>query len=108
MANDDEKPFAAQGKRLRLFRQALKIPTQAAFAQYFGWGNNQSGLSQFETGGRPVPRDKAMLIRSRYPDFDPLWLWEGDKSGVTVRFLKMIEEEEAKEKPPQSAGVAER
>lgn len=97
MAKDDEKPYAAQGRRLRWLRQALDIPTQEAFAQYVGWGKNQSGLSQFETGARRVPMDKALQIRRKIPDFDPLWLWEDDKSGLTVRFIKMIEAEEAKD-----------
>lgn len=108
MATDDEKPYAAQGKRLRWLRQGLGIPTQEAFAQYVGWGKNQSGLSQFETGARRVPMDKALQIRKKIPDFNPLWLWENDKSGLTVRFLKMIESEEAKDeetasKSPSSA-----
>lgn len=107
MTKDDEKPYAAQGRRLRWLRQALGIPTQEAFAQYVGWGKNQSGLSQFETGARRVPMDKALQIRRKIPDFDPLWLWEDDKSGLTIRFLKMIETEQAKEMSP-SPSSAER
>jgi hypothetical protein len=103
MSKDDEKPYAAQGRRLRWLRLAMQIPTQKAFAEYVGWGDNQSGLSQFETGDRPVPAQKALQIRKKIPDFDPIWLWEGDMGGIPPRLRKLIEAEEAKEMTTQSA-----
>lgn len=103
MSKDDEKPYASQGRRLRWLRQAMQIPTQKAFAAYVGWGENQSGLSQFETGERRVTAEKALQIRKKIPDFDPLWLWEGDTGGIPPRLRKLIEAEEAKEMADQSA-----
>lgn len=103
MSKDEEKPFFEQGRRLRWLRQALQFPTQQAFAKYVGWGDNQSGLSQFETGARRVPMDKAMQIRKKIEGFDPLWLWEDDKGGLSVRLLRLIEAEEAKEAAKEMA-----
>ena len=89
-------PFAEQGKRLRWLRQAEGIRTATAFAAYIGW--HQSGMSQFETGKRRVPMDKAMQLRAKIPGFDPIWLWEGDKRGLSFDLRKRIEEEEAGER----------
>jgi transcriptional regulator with XRE-family HTH domain len=88
-------PFADQGRRLRLLRQAEGINSGTAFAARLGWP--QSGVSQFETGVRRLPLDKAMQLRATIPGFDPLWLWEGDKRGLSFDLRKRIEEEEAKE-----------
>ena len=88
-------PFADQGRRLRWLRQAEGIPTALAFAKYVGWG--QSDVSQFETGKRRVPMDKVLQLRKRILGFDPLWLWEGDKRGLSYDLRKRIEAEEAKE-----------
>ena len=108
MKKEREKPFADQGRRLRLLRQAERIPTGEAFAEYVGWGKNQSGVSMFETGARRVPAEKALQIRKKIPGFDPIWLWEDDKRGLSFELRQRIEAEEAKEaqakEAPQSAG----
>ncbi len=94
----DEKqrnPYWDQGRRLRLLRQALKIPTGSAFALRFGWP--QSGYSQFETGARVVPRDKALDLARKIPGFDPMWLWHGERRGLSFELLGRIEEQEALE-----------
>lgn len=99
-----DRPFADQGRRLRWLRQAEGIGTARAFATKYDWP--QSGMSQFETGKRPVPRDKAMQLRQKIPGFDPLYLWEGDKRGLSFDLRRRIEAEEAKElaaEAPQSA-----
>ena len=88
-------PFAEQGQRLRWLRQAERIPTAVAFAAFMSWP--QSGMSQFESGKRRVPMDKALQLRSRIPGFDPIWLWEGDKRGLSYDLRIRIEAEEEKE-----------
>jgi hypothetical protein len=97
---DSRYPFAEQGRRLRWLRQAEKIPTATAFAALLDW--QQAGMSQFESGKRRVPMDKALQLRTRFPGFDPLWLWEGDKRGLSYDLRVRIEAEEAKEpqEPP--------
>jgi hypothetical protein len=99
MRNTDY-PYADQGRRLRWLRQAERIPTAVAFAAFLHWP--QSGMSQFESGKRRVPMDKAMQLRARIPGFDPVWLWEGDKRGLSYDLRVRIEAEEAKEpqEPP--------
>ncbi len=87
--------YEAQGRRLRLLRQAEGIRTGSAFAARLGWG--QSGYSQFETGSRAIPRDKALQLKAKIAGFDPLWLWEGDKRGLSFDLRRRIEAEEAKE-----------
>ena len=94
---DSQYPFAEQGRRLRLLRQAERVSTAVAFAAHIGWP--QSGMSQFESGKRRVPMDKALQLRSKIPGFDPLWLWEGDKRGLSYDLRTRIEAEEAKEVP---------
>lgn len=101
MAGLRDNPFYEQGRRLRWLRQAMRINTASEFAARVGW--RQSGMSQFETGRRRVPMDKAMQLRKKIPGFDPLWLWEGDKRGLSFDLLQRIEAEEAKELGPQSA-----
>jgi len=100
---EEHHRYADQGRRLRLLRQAEGIKTAVAFAARVGWA--QSGISQFETGKRPIPRDKALKLREQIPGFDPLWLWEGDKRGLSFDLRQRIEAEEAKEagEPPTSA-----
>ena len=95
MAGDNENPFAEQGRRLRWLRLAEGIRTGSAFATYLRWG--QPGYSQFETGKRRVPMDKALELRAKIPGFDPLWLWEDDKRGLSFDLRRRIEAEEAKE-----------
>jgi hypothetical protein len=103
---EDEYPFAEQGRRLRWLRQAERIPTAVAFAARMGWP--QSGVSQFESGKRRVPMDKAMQLRTRIPGFDPMWLWEGDKRGLAYDLRVRIEAEEAKEMTPEPERSASR
>lgn len=98
MNEGTKNPFWEQGRRLRWLRQAEGIPTATAFAQRVGWP--QSGVSQFETGLRSIPAGKALQLRSKIPGFDPLWLWEGDKRGLSFDLRQRIEAEEAKEMAP--------
>jgi hypothetical protein len=81
MAGGTIYPFAEEGRSLRWLRQAEKIDSGFAFAKKLGWP--QSGYSQFETGARRIPTDKALQLRRTIPDFDPLYLWEGDKRGLS-------------------------
>ena len=100
MGSDDKYPFYEQGRRLRWLRQAEGIPTALAFANYVEWP--QSGMSQFETGLRRVPLEKALQLKARIPGFDPVWLWEGDKRNLSFDLRRRIEAQEAKEMAPQS------
>lgn len=93
--SESDYPFADQGRRLRWLRQAERHPTAVAFAAFLRWP--QSGMSQFESGKRRVPMDKAMQLRARIPGFDPVWLWDGDKRGLSYDLRLRIEAEEAKE-----------
>ncbi len=95
MSGEPKYPFEEQGRRLRLLRQAERIPSGLAFAKLLNWP--QSSMSQFETGARRVPMDKALQLRAKVPGFDPLWLWEGDRRGLSYDLRIRIEEEEAKE-----------
>jgi hypothetical protein len=97
MGEDSKYLFAEQGRRFRLLRLAERIPTASAFAKYVGW--QQSGVSMFETGLRQVPGDKALQLRAKIPGFDPVWLWTGDKRGLSFDLRQRIEAEEAKEDP---------
>jgi hypothetical protein len=97
MKKGSNYPFADQGRRLRLLRQAERYASGYAFAVRLGWP--QPSISQFETGLRRVPMDKALELRRMVPGFDPVWLWEGDTSGLSFDLRKRIEEEEAKEAP---------
>lgn len=86
----------------------MRIDTASAFAARVGWP--QSGVSQFETGKRRVPMDKAMQLRKAVPGFDPIWLWDGDKRGLSFDLLQRIEAEEAKEvadDPPSRSASSE-
>jgi len=93
-------PFVDQGRRLRLLRQAEGIKSGTAFAARLGW--TQAGVSLFETGMRRVPLDKAKQLGAKIPGFGPIWLWEGDKRGLSFDLRKRIEDEEAKE---QAQGI---
>jgi transcriptional regulator with XRE-family HTH domain len=95
MQGNPEYPYYEQGRRLRWLRLAERISTGTAFAAQFKWP--QSGMSQFETGKRQVPRDKVLQLAAQIPGFDPLWLWEGDKRGLSFDLRRRIEEQEAKE-----------
>lgn len=106
MGEGTKYPYWEQGRRLRWLRQAERIPTASAFAQRVGWP--QSGMSQFETGMRQVTMAKAMQLRAKIPGFDPMWLWEGDKRGLSFDLRQRIEAEEAKEEPPRLAARGER
>lgn len=103
MGGVSEKRYWEQGRRLRWLRQAERISTASAFAQKLGWP--QSAMSQFETGQRRLPADRALQLRAKIPGFDPLWLWEGEKRGLSFDLRQRIEAEEAKEaeRDPQSA-----
>lgn len=104
MAGGTKYPFAEQGRRLRLLRQAERHPTGVGFAARLNWP--QSAMSQFETGMRRVPTDKVIQLRTAVPGFDPVWLWDGDKRGLSYDLRKRIEEEEAKEQPPNPGDSA--
>jgi transcriptional regulator with XRE-family HTH domain len=101
MGSKADTPYFDQGRRLRWLRQAERISTGSAFAAKVGWG--QSGYSQFETGKRRVPMDKALQLSRSIPGFDPLWLWEGEKRGLGFDLRQRIEAEEAKETQEQLA-----
>ena len=102
MGSDTGNPYFEQGRRLRWLRQAEGIRTGTAFSQKIGWV--QSGYSQFETGKRRIPTDKVIQLVQSIPGFDPIWLWEGDKRGLSFDLRQRIEAEEAKEpKEEQSA-----
>ena len=51
---------------------------------------------------RRVPLDKAKQLGAKIPGFGPIWLWEGDKRGLSFDLRKRIEDEEAKE---QAQGI---
>lgn len=106
MSGDNDNRYADQGRRLRWLRQAERIETASAFAQSVGWP--QSGVSQFETGKRRVPMDKAMQLKAKIPGFEPMWLWEGDKRYLGFDLRKRIDAEEAKEMAAQSTNAAKR
>lgn len=99
MAWEQNYPFEEQGRRLRLLRQAERFPTGTSFAKWLNWP--QSGYSQFETGARKVPGDKILELFKKIPGFDPIWLWEGDKKGLSFDLRQRIEAEEAKEALPR-------
>jgi transcriptional regulator with XRE-family HTH domain len=101
MGREQDTPYFEQGRRLRWLRQAERITTGSAFAARVGWA--QSGYSQFETGKRRIPAEKAIQLTRKIPGFDPLWLWEGDKKGLSFDLRQRIEAEEAKEANPQLA-----
>ena len=94
---EPKNPYWEQGRRLRWLRLAKNIDTGTAFARWMNWP--QSGYSQFETGARPVPRDKALDLSRKIPGFDPMWLWHGEKRGLSFELLRLIEEQEALELP---------
>lgn len=94
---EPKNPYLEQGQRLRLLRLALRIETGTAFAKQMGWP--QSGYSMFETGARQLPRDKALDLSRKVAGFDPMWLWHGEKRGLSFDLLRRIEEQEARELP---------
>ena len=95
MRGEPVYPYAEQGRRLRWLRQAERIESGVAFAKLMKWG--QPGYSQFESGARSIPAFKAIELARKIPGFDPLWLWEGDKRGLSFDLRRRIEAEEAKE-----------
>lgn len=95
MSQGSQTPFFDQGRRLRWLRQAEGFETAVAFAAKYNWP--QSGMSQFETGKRRVPTQKVIELAQRIPGFDPLWLWDGDKKGLSFDLRRRIEAEEAKD-----------
>ena len=101
MSKDEEAPYFEQGRRLRWLRQAERISTGSAFAAKVGWA--QSGYSQFETGKRRVPMDKALHLARSIPGFDPMWLWSGEKRSLGFDLRQRIEAEEEKENAGQLA-----
>lgn len=100
MSREQDAPYFEQGRRLRWLRQAERISTGSEFAAKFNWP--QSGYSQFETGKRRVPMDKALQLARLIPGFDVYWLWEGDKRALGFDLRLRIEAEEAKENALQS------
>jgi hypothetical protein len=108
MGDEPEKPFADQGRRLRWLRQAERIPTATAFAAKYGWP--QSGMSQFETGGRQIPATKALELQKKIAGFDVLYIWTGEKRGLSFDLRQRIEAEEAKElsRPGSDIGLSRR
>lgn len=106
MQGNPDRPYFEQGQRLRWLRLAEGIPTGTAFAQRFNWP--QSGISQFETGKRQVPRDKVLQLAGLIPGFDPLWLWEGDKRGLSFDLRSRIEQQEERETGIPSLARSER
>ena len=102
VADATKYPYREQGNRLRLLRLAEKRGSGVAFSKFLGW--NQSGYSQFETGARMVPADKARQLARVIPGFDPLWLWENRRENLGFDLRRRIEEIEEQERlPPQSA-----
>ena len=87
-------PFADQGRRLRLLRRALGMYSGFAFAAFVGW--TRSSVSQFETGVRRVPKNKVIQLMTKIPGFNPVWLWDGDESGLSFDLRTRIEAEERK------------
>ena len=83
------RPLRQRRSAAPLVAQAEGIPTGQEFAEYLGW--TQSGISQFESGERRVPMTKALQLRAKIPGFDPVWLREGDKRGLSLDLRKRIE-----------------
>lgn len=101
MSKDGDTPYFEQGRRLRWLRQAERISTGSAFAAKVRWP--QSGYSQFETGKRRIPTEKALQLAQSIPGLDPMWLWSGEKRGLGFDLRQRIEAEEAKEDGAQLA-----
>jgi hypothetical protein len=106
MPGRSKYPYAEEGKRLRLLRQAEGLPSATALAAKVGW--QQSGVSQFELGMRRVPLEKALQLRRVIPGFDPVWLWEGDPRGLSFDLRHRIEKEEAKEASSSKSSASKR
>lgn len=105
MSKEPNYPFAEQGRRLRLLRQAERYRTGTAFAAWLGWP--QSGYSQFETGFRRIPLDKVLEL-GKIPGFDPKWLWHNDKRNLSFDLRQRIEEQELLEEQPSNSARGER
>lgn len=82
---------------MRWLRLAEGYLTQTAFAARLGWPH--AAVNQFEQGTRRVPADRALQIRRIIPGFDPLWLWTGEKQGLSFDLRRRIEVQEALENP---------
>lgn len=93
-------PFEQQGRRLRWLREAERLDSGSALAKRMNWP--QSAVSQFETGMRKVPLDKALQLRSMFPGFDPMWLWEGDERGLSFDLRERIRDAQAKDRSSAS------
>lgn len=79
-----------EARRMRWLRAAEGYPdAQAVFARKIGMSATQ--LSNFERGDRRVPRDAALRILQRVPGFDLIWLWTGDKRGLSHDLRRRIE-----------------
>jgi transcriptional regulator with XRE-family HTH domain len=89
------EPYAEEGRRLRLLRQAEGYPVAYAFAQKLGWPH--SALSQFEAGKTRMQISRALDLRRLVPGLDLTWLYTGDARGLPYDLRKRIEAEEAKE-----------
>ena len=101
MGAEKGTPYFEEGRRLRWLRQAEGIKTGTEFAARFNWG--QPGYSQFETGHRRVPAGKVIQLVAQIPGFDPLYLWNGEKKGLSFDLRRRIEAEEAKDAPANSS-----
>jgi hypothetical protein len=93
--SDFTLPYADEGRRLRLLRQAEGFPSGLAFAAWMGWA--PAAISLFECGRRRVPVEKLVELREKVPGFCPVWLWEGDAQNLCFNLRKRIEAEEARE-----------
>jgi len=66
----DKAQNAAIGKRLRLFRESLKLP-RARFAREIGFGAER--LASYESGRAPLPYAVFTAIAEKFP-INPIWL----------------------------------
>lgn len=89
-----------EAKRIRALRRAEGFGDNASrWAHHLGW--TDTALSNYETGFRRVPRDAALKLYRKVAGFDPLWLWTGEKRGLSFDLLRRIEAAEAEEELEQ-------
>src|SRR5258708_7039052 len=85
-----------EARRMRTLRQAEGFGDSATrFARYLGW--EPTALGNYENGFRRVPRDAALWLHKKIAGFDPLWLWTGERRGLSFDLRSRIEAEEAKD-----------
>jgi len=78
-----------------LLRLAERRGSGVAFARWLGWA--QPNYAQFESGARRIPLRKVVQLARMIPAFDPLWLWEGTREGLSFDLRRRIEAEEEKD-----------